>query len=134
SNVPQTYYYNDLLFMDFQNHPEFHEDAGFLEVVSATINDEATEKLGAIYLDGNVYRKDVVAKSPQEIEDYQESLRNNIISNSNAQKEQRIKEISDSLILDGVYNETDIQTVLDNMDLYPIWESGIPVKDETENI
>jgi len=68
STIPATYYYNDLLFMDFQDHTEFHEDAGFLEVVSATITDEVNEKLGAIYLDSNVYRKDVVSKSPEEIE------------------------------------------------------------------
>src|SRR5690606_10711770 len=84
---------------------------GWKEVVTPVYN-SSIEKLGELVEYPDRFEYNVEPLTDEEIQ-------SRIISNSEATKEQRIKEISDSLILDGVYNETDIQTVLDNIDLYP---------------
>src|SRR5690606_19023241 len=63
----------------------------------------------------------------------EEVIQSRIISNSEATKEQRIKEIQDALTLEETYNETDIETVLDNMDLYPSFEVGLAVLNEVDS-
>lgn len=97
-----------------------HSQDGWAGVVNPTIG--ANQKRGAIYYDeaDGYFTYEVIDKTEEELQQEQ-------ISASEATKEQRVKEISDSLVLKGVYNETDIQTVLDNLDLYPMFEVGIPV-------
>ena len=76
------------------------------------------QRQGAIYFDADndVFTYPCNSKTDEEIQQEQ-------ISASESVKENRIKEISDSLILEAVYNETDIETVLTNTDLYPLFEA-----------
>ena len=109
----------------YENQTHLHEQDGFWEVEKLPLGEN--QKYGSIQRKGteNLYHYPIIDLTDEEIQ-------SRIISNSEAVKEQRIKEISDAKILEETYNETDIQTVLDNMDLYPMWESGLSVT--TSNI
>ena len=103
-----------------------HEQDGFWDVEELPLGEN--QKYGSIQRKGteNLYHYPIIDLTDEEIQ-------SRIISNSEAVKEQRIKEISDALILEEAYNETDIETVLDNIDLYPSFEVGLTVKNKTDN-
>ncbi|WP_417200092.1 hypothetical protein [Bizionia sp.] len=109
----------------YQTKTHLHEQDGFWEVEKLPLGEN--QKYGAIERKGseNKYQYPVIDLTDEEIQ-------SRIISNSEAVKEQRIKDIQDALTLQETYNETDIQTVLDNMDLYPMWEVDMEVS--TSNI
>lgn len=106
---------------------DLHYNDGWRSVTTPTIND--TQKLGELYLDeiNDVFTYYILDKSDSEIQ-------GEILTESEFTKENRLKEISDSLLLEIIYNETDTQTILDNTDLYPMFEEGISVLNEADSV
>lgn len=109
----------------YANRTDLHKADGWRSVIYPTLG--VNQRQGAIYFDADndVFTYHVIDKTDEEIQQEQ-------ISASESVKENRIKEISDSLILEAVYNETDIETVLTNTDLYPLFEVGIAVLNATD--
>jgi hypothetical protein len=125
SSYPNKWVNNTGVVYGYPSRDDLHDTDGWKDVVQPTIG--ANQKRGAIYYDdvSDVFTYQVIDKTVEEIQSEQ-------IAASEAVKEQRVKEISDSLVLEGVYNETDIETVLDNIDLYPSFEVGIAVLNEAD--
>ena len=55
------------------------------------------------------------------------------LSLSASNREQKIKEASDAMIVTELMNETDIETVLGNLDIYPMWETGLHVINKADS-
>lgn len=124
SNFPKRFNGVENVSGYYETKTHLHEQDGFWDVEKLPLGEN--QKYGTIERKGteNKYHYPVIDLTEEEIQ-------SRIISNSEAIKEQRIKEISDALILEETYNETDIQTVLDNIDLYPSFEAGFDAKDST---
>lgn len=126
SNYPNKWVNNTGVVYGYPSRDDLHSQDGWGNVIP--VNPLPTQKRGKIIPidDSPDYTYAVIDKTVEQVQQEQ-------IATSEATKEQRVKEISDSLVLEAVYNETDIQTVLDNLDLYPPFEVGISVKNEADS-
>lgn len=123
---PSKFHVTEPVSGGYANRTDLHEADGWQDVIIPSYN-SSTQKLGSTVIEvEGVFTYEVIDKTEQEIQ-------NQLLSASEATKEQRIKEISDALILEETYNETDIETILDNLDLYPTFEVGIEVKNEADS-
>src|SRR5690606_7801070 len=122
--LPNKFYNTEPVSGGYATRTDLHEVDGWMDVVMPSYN-TFTQKLGGYYVDGNVVTHEVIDKTEQEIQ-------NALLSQSEAEKEQKIKEYTDSMILQEAYNETDIPTILENTALYPLFEVGVQVWNEAD--
>lgn len=55
------------------------------------------------------------------------------LSISTSNHDQKIREATEAAIVAELMNETDIETVLSNLDIYPMWEAGLHVLNATDS-
>lgn len=104
---------------------DYSED-GWKDVVYPTISEN--QKQGAIYFDeeNDVYTYHVIDKSTEEIQAEKLSL-------STSNRDQKIREATEATIVAEMMNETDIETILGNLDIYPMWEAGLHVINKADS-
>lgn len=126
-NYPNKFWVTKKYDCAYQHKTAIHEADGWRDVVQPE-PPQPNQKRGEIYFDeeNDVFTYQVVDKSPEEIQ-------SQLLNASEATKAQRIKEIQDALILEETYNETDVETILNNIDLYPTFTVGIEVKDADDS-
>lgn len=113
----------------YDSRTDLHKNDGFKDIEIPVYN-SATHKLGNGLIDNigkTKYTYNLISKSAQEIQD-------EVLLDSEQEKQNKIKLATDAIVLAEMMNETDIPTVLNNLDIYPLWDSGLIVKNKTDNL
>lgn len=89
--------------------------------------DRLTHKIAGDPIEHDTYfEANIELKSPEEI-------RAELLQNSEVNKQEKVRVQSDAIALLELMNETDVERVLGNMDVYPVWDVDLPVKNKTDS-
>lgn len=107
-----------------ENYPaltHLHYEHGWRDLIIPEI-DHTTEKLGELYFDeaNDVVTYEVLEKTREEIEA-------EFRQNATAQRQIAIQRLNDKKVEEEL-SKMDDEEAIQNMELFPIWESGISVK------
>lgn len=128
-SVPNMFFGTENVLGGYPLREDLHELDGFKEIVSPSYN-ISTHKLGTELIDSvdnTSFTYSVISKS-------QEEIQSELISISEGNKSDKVQKAQEAMALTELMNETDIPTILGNMDVYPIWSGdSVEVKNSTDN-
>ena len=114
--------YNGTIF--YENRTDLHKSDGFYDIIRPTLNEN--QKYGELTVEclNDETMEAVYPIVEITLEERQQSKKNEVDSN----KQVKIQQLLEAKIIEEVQAETDVQTQLDNQDLYPFWEVGMSLK------